>query len=203
MTVTEAWGVLRAQGIQSRDYDLFPAAPYIEALEQAKDDVARKRIQDAMWTLLSDGGNEDQAIAATFFAKTRLPSGWGDRVAAQYITKHLDGHSALAALLSGQPISDHWRDALRTEFRQDPLRHARFASSLIVNATDPADWVALLALADQSNDPNVIADVFNAAFARGRSHELGPVLSKKPAALLRAAATKTYGDDFLSIVGLP
>lgn len=79
MTVDQAWDHLRARGTQSRDHDLFPAAPYIAAFEQATDEPARKKLREAMWTLLSDGTFEDQAIAATFFSKVGIPDALADR----------------------------------------------------------------------------------------------------------------------------
>ena len=202
MNLTEAWDLLRAKAVHRADTDFFPAAPFIDAFEQAPDDCARDRLRQAMWTVLSDGTVEDQAIAATFFAKTQLPTSLGDAAAKLYTARGLDGTSPIAALLAGQRLSSAAANAVRAAFRTDPVKHSRFAYSTVVDASDPQDWAALKALASKTDDPAVLANVFNAALAKDRVSDLGAVLSQRPEALLRSAASQTLETDFLAAAGI-
>src|SRR5438874_1013916 len=98
MTLSEARDFLLAKGIQRRETDMFPAAPYIDAFEANSDESFRDRLREAMWTVLSDGGDEEQAVAATFFAKTGLPPSLADAAAKLYLGRNLDASSPLAAV---------------------------------------------------------------------------------------------------------
>ncbi|HEY2747843.1 MAG TPA: hypothetical protein VGL86_24640 [Polyangia bacterium] len=202
--LTEAWAFLWDAAVVRRETDLFPAAPYIDAFEQERDDDARARLQEAMWIVLRDGAENEQAIAATFFVKTEMPSSLADQAAQLYVARGLGADSALAVLLAGQTrLSTSARDALRDQFHRQPMRHAAFAYSTIVDARDSADWKALETIAQQTDDPATLAAAFNGAFARERGNDLGSVLSQRPKELLKAAAPQTFAEDeFLAAAGV-
>lgn len=60
---------------------MFRAAPFIETYERASCAATRRKLYDAMWMLMSDGTSDDQAAAATFFAKIDIPGELVERAA--------------------------------------------------------------------------------------------------------------------------
>jgi hypothetical protein len=204
MTLAEAWAFLNSKAIHRPDTDFFPAAAYIDAFEASPDDATNKQLQEAMWIVLRDGADNEQAIAATFFAKTEMPASLADQAAQLYVSKGLGADSPLAVLLAGQTrLSTSARNALRDEFHRQPMRHTAFAYSSLVDARNSADWTALEDIAKQTDDPAVLAAAFNGAYARERGHELGSVLSQRPKELLKAAAAQTFAEDeFLAAAGV-
>lgn len=202
MTLDEARDFLLAKAVHSRDYDMFPAAPYIEAYERAGDEASRQKLREAMWTLLSDGTPEDQAVAATFFSKVSMPADLVERAANLYLSRGLDASSAVGKLIAGETVPPAARASLRAAFHADPIKHARFALSTFVDSSDPTDWQCLLRIAEKTSEAELLASVFTAALAHERTGELTPVLSKRPEALLRAASSYTLAQEFLSAAGL-
>jgi len=203
MTLSEAQDFLLAKGIQRRETDMFPAAPYIDAFEANSDERFRDRLREAMWTVLSDGGDEEQAVAATFFAKTGLPPSLADAAAKLYLARDLDASSPLAAVLAGvSSYSTSSRSQLRDAFHKDPEKHASFAYSKLIDAHDAADFAALSTLASTTQDAATLANVFTSAFSAERAADLTPVLSSRPPELLRAAAGYTLESEFLAAAGL-
>lgn len=203
MTLDEARDFLLAKAVHSRDYDMFPAAPYIVAYERADDEPLRERLREAMWTLLSEGTPDDQAVAATFFSKISMPADLVERAAKLYLSRGLDASSAIARLLAGETVPPGARSSLRAAFHADPIKHARFALSSLVDSSDPQDWQCLLRIAESTTEPELLASVFTAALAHERTAELGPILSKRPEALLRAASPYTLTKEFLNAAGIP
>lgn len=202
MTLDEARDFLLAKAVQSRDYDMFPAAPYIVAYERAGDEASRQALREALWTLLSDGTPEDQAIAATFFSKISMPTDLVERAASLYLSRGLDASSAIGRLVAGETVPPAAKTSLRAAFHADPIKHARFAFSTFVDASDQTDWQCLLRIAEKTSEPELLASVFTAALAHERTGELTPILSKRPEALLRAASSYTLEHEFLSAAGL-
>ena len=202
MTLDEARNFLLGKAVQSRDYDMFPAAPYIEAYERAGDEATRQKLRDAMWILLADGTDEDQAVAATFFSKITMPSDLIERAANLYVSRGLDASSAVGRLLAGERVPTSARSILRGAFHADPIRNARFALSSFVDSSDPTDWKCLLRIAEKTTDPEVLASVFTAAVAHDRATDLKAVLQQRPEELLRAASSYTLANEFLSVAGL-
>ena len=200
--LSQARDFLLAKAVQSRDYDMFPAAPFIAAYEREGDAAARRKLCDTMWVLLSDGTDDEQAVAATFFSKIDAPNDLIERAVDLYLSRGLDASSAVARLLAGQTLSAAARTSLRAAFHADPIKHARFVLSPFVDSSDSSDWKCLLTIAEKTNDPELLGSVFTAALAHDRAAELTPILSKRPEPLVRAASRYTLAQEFLRAAGL-
>ena len=101
MTVAEAWSFLTPRAILRRDTGFFPAAPYIDACEHTPEGSPdRARFIEAMWALVRDGDDTEQAIGTTFLSKFNIPDAILKEAVDLYVSRNLDMHSPLATIVN-------------------------------------------------------------------------------------------------------
>lgn len=188
MDLAEAWRFLNQRAVVTRESGLFPAAPYIDAYEQTPIGVPeRARFVDAMWTILCNGNEAEQEIAATFLSKCKMPEDMLRAAVCRYINTGLDFHSALAAVIDRKLPTDAF-EQLYFVYSSDPARHARFAAMILSVRRD--SWASILKIVRESSDPDALAYAVTAAWTEGRDAELSPLLKTKPEEILREAANR-------------
>ncbi len=181
---------------EARDYiasttpDNYPKDRFIHSahvdLYNEGSDADKRRVVEAMETLLTGGVDWEQKMAAAFFKTVGAPSDVVDRLLACY-AQH--GSAPIADVIghSWYALNPAQAAAARALFVGDPAHNIALAGAALAH-DDGSGWNALAHTIATSDDAAVLAAAFEAAYGASRDDDFYAAMKSRPASLVRATA---------------
>jgi hypothetical protein len=180
--------VEREKSAPRRDWDFFPAAPYVDGYENLDTDEKRDEFRRAVLTLVAEGDDSEQSLFGLVL--TKLGTDTTTKEALRRLLFANPQNPVFVTLVSEcafplHPYDDD-RIALRRLFINDPGRYWQFADLLPLPG-DTDVFEALQRGVRGANKPQAVAAFFEGAARMHRDQDFVEVLRDLPASVLREA----------------